>query len=87
MLLGRVIGALVPACVSEGLEGVPMLIVQPLDAAGGDDDVAGATAATMANLPVRDTGDAAAGPAVVAGVEGSAATACPGGNLGCDAAV
>lgn len=34
MLLGRVIGALVPACVSEGLEGVPMLIVQPLDKQG-----------------------------------------------------
>ncbi len=31
MLLGRVIGTLVPCVVYEGLTGVPMLIVQPLD--------------------------------------------------------
>lgn len=31
MLLGRVIGTLVASEVYEGLEGVPMLIVQPLD--------------------------------------------------------
>jgi len=31
MLLGRVIGQVVPCVVTPGLEGVPMLIVQPLD--------------------------------------------------------
>ncbi|MBM3287087.1 MAG: ethanolamine utilization protein EutN [Candidatus Eisenbacteria bacterium] len=31
MHLGRVIGTLVPAVVYEGLEGVPLLWVQPLD--------------------------------------------------------
>lgn len=31
MLLGRVIGTLVASELYEGLEGVPMLIVQPLD--------------------------------------------------------
>src|ERR1051326_268112 len=31
MLLGRVIGQVVPAIVYDGLQGVPMLIVQPLD--------------------------------------------------------
>lgn len=31
MLLGRVIGMVVPCIVTPGLEGVPMLIVQPLD--------------------------------------------------------
>jgi ethanolamine utilization protein EutN len=31
MLLGRVIGTVVPCVVYEGLEGVPMLLVQPLD--------------------------------------------------------
>lgn len=31
MLLGRVIGTVVPCVVYDGLEGVPMLIVQPLD--------------------------------------------------------
>ena len=31
MQLGKVIGTLVPAVISEGLEGVPMLWVQPLD--------------------------------------------------------
>ena len=31
MLLGKVIGTLTPAVVTEGLEGMPMLIVQPLD--------------------------------------------------------
>jgi microcompartment protein CcmK/EutM len=30
MLLGRVVGTLVPCIVYEGLEGVPMLVVQPL---------------------------------------------------------
>jgi ethanolamine utilization protein EutN len=34
MLLGRVIGSVVPAVVYQGLEGVPMLIVQPLDRTG-----------------------------------------------------
>ena len=31
MFLGRVIGQVVPCIVTPGLEGVPMLIVQPLD--------------------------------------------------------
>ncbi len=31
MLFGRVIGTVVPCVVHEGLEGVPMLLVQPLD--------------------------------------------------------
>jgi ethanolamine utilization protein EutN len=31
MLLGRVVGVVVPCVVTPGLEGVPMLIVQPLD--------------------------------------------------------
>lgn len=31
MMLGRVVGTLVPATIYEGLEGVPMLWVQPLD--------------------------------------------------------
>lgn len=31
MMLGRVIGTVVPCGVYEGLEGVPMLLVQPLD--------------------------------------------------------
>jgi ethanolamine utilization protein EutN len=34
MLLGRVVGTLVACIVYEGLEGVPMLIVQPLDKTG-----------------------------------------------------
>ncbi len=34
MLLGRVVGSVVPASVYTGLEGVPMLLVQPLDKAG-----------------------------------------------------
>jgi len=34
MLLGRVIGTLVPSRVYEGLEGVPMLWVQPLTKTG-----------------------------------------------------
>ena len=33
MLLGRVIGQVVPCIITPGLEGVPMLIVQPLDSA------------------------------------------------------
>lgn len=31
MLLGRVIGQVVPCVITRGLEGVPMLIIQPLD--------------------------------------------------------
>ena len=31
MLLGRVIGQVVPCVITPGLQGVPMLIVQPLD--------------------------------------------------------
>jgi ethanolamine utilization protein EutN len=34
MLLGRVIGVVVPCVVYEGLEATPMLLVQPLDRAG-----------------------------------------------------
>ncbi len=34
MFLGRVIGRLVPAVVHEGLEGVPLLWVEPLDRSG-----------------------------------------------------
>ena len=34
MLLGRVIGTVVPCVVYEGLQGVPMLLVQPLDKTG-----------------------------------------------------
>ena len=34
MFLGRVIGRLVPAVVHAGLEGVPLLWVQPLDRSG-----------------------------------------------------
>jgi len=34
MFLGKVVGTLVPAIVYEGLEGVPMLWVQPLDKHG-----------------------------------------------------
>ena len=34
MLLGRVIGAVVPCMVYQGLQGTPMLIVQPLDRSG-----------------------------------------------------
>jgi ethanolamine utilization protein EutN len=34
MLLGRVVGAVVPCVAYEGLKGTPMLIVQPLDRAG-----------------------------------------------------
>ena len=34
MLLGRVIGTVVPCVVYEGLAGVPMLYVQPLDKHG-----------------------------------------------------
>ncbi len=34
MLLGRVVGAVVPCVLCEGLAGVPMLIVQPLDERG-----------------------------------------------------
>ncbi len=34
MLLGRVVGTVVPAVVYDGLTGVPMLLVQPLDRTG-----------------------------------------------------
>jgi ethanolamine utilization protein EutN len=34
MLLGRVVGSVVPAVIYAGLEGVPMLLVQPLDKTG-----------------------------------------------------
>ncbi|NWF99432.1 MAG: EutN/CcmL family microcompartment protein [Thermoanaerobaculaceae bacterium] len=34
MLLGRVVGTVVPCVVYRGLEGVPLLLVQPLDKAG-----------------------------------------------------
>lgn len=34
MLLGRVIGTVVPCVAYEGLQGVPMLFVQPLDKQG-----------------------------------------------------
>ena len=34
MLLGRVIGSVVASVVYEGLAGVPMLLVQPLDKTG-----------------------------------------------------
>jgi len=34
MLLGRVIGTVVPCVVADGLAGTPMLVVQPLDPAG-----------------------------------------------------
>jgi ethanolamine utilization protein EutN len=34
MLLGRVIGSVVPAVAYEGLAGVPMLLVQPLNKSG-----------------------------------------------------
>jgi ethanolamine utilization protein EutN len=34
MLLGRVVGTVVPCVVYEGLEGCPMLLVQPLDKTG-----------------------------------------------------
>ncbi len=37
MFLGRVIGRVVPAVVSEGLAGVPLLWVQPLDKLGDPD--------------------------------------------------
>jgi ethanolamine utilization protein EutN len=33
MLLGRVVGTVVPSVVSTGLEGTPLLLVQPLDTA------------------------------------------------------
>jgi ethanolamine utilization protein EutN len=36
VFLGRVIGRLVPAVVTPGLEGVPLLWVQPLDQRGAD---------------------------------------------------
>jgi ethanolamine utilization protein EutN len=37
VLLGRVVGTVVPAVVYEGLAGVPMLLVQPLDRSGEPD--------------------------------------------------
>lgn len=52
MLLGRVIGSVVPCFVYEGLEGVPMLIVQPLDRTGAPAGhaVVAADATRMAGL-------------------------------------
>lgn len=35
MQVGRIIGTVVPCVVYEGLAGVPMLLVQPLDSSGG----------------------------------------------------
>lgn len=35
MQLGRVIGSVVPCIAYEGLAGVPLLLVQPLDRSGG----------------------------------------------------
>ncbi len=37
MFLGRVMGRVVPAVISEGLTGVPLLWVQPLDKHGEDE--------------------------------------------------
>lgn len=37
MFLGKVIGRLVPAVVYPGMQGVPLLWVQPLDKAGSPD--------------------------------------------------
>ncbi len=34
MLLGRVVGTVVPCVITPGLEGTPMLLVQPLDKTG-----------------------------------------------------
>ena len=34
MFLGKVIGSLVPAMIYEGMQGVPLLWVQPLDKSG-----------------------------------------------------
>ncbi|MCP4572686.1 MAG: EutN/CcmL family microcompartment protein [bacterium] len=36
MFLGKVIGRLVPAMVTDGMEGIPLLWVQPLDKRGAD---------------------------------------------------
>ena len=36
MFLGKVIGRVVPAVVTEGMEGIPLLWVQPLDKRGAD---------------------------------------------------
>jgi len=50
MLLGRVIGSVVPGVRCEGLAGVPLLIVQPLDRHGHPDggDLVAADATGMA---------------------------------------
>lgn len=37
MFLGKVIGRLVPAVVYEGMQGVPLLWVQPVDKTGADE--------------------------------------------------
>ncbi|HEY3384491.1 MAG TPA: EutN/CcmL family microcompartment protein [Vicinamibacterales bacterium] len=37
MLLGRIVGTVVPCVIYRGLEGVPMLLVQPLDKAGNSE--------------------------------------------------
>jgi len=36
MFLGKVIGRLVPAVIYDGMQGVPLLWVQPLDKTGAD---------------------------------------------------
>ena len=36
MKLGRVVGTVVPCVVYDGLEGVPLLVVQPLDRHGSE---------------------------------------------------
>ena len=40
MFLGKVIGRLVPAVVYDGMQGVPLLWVQPLDKTGADQGLA-----------------------------------------------
>ena len=40
MFLGKVIGRVVPAVVTEGMEGIPLLWVQPLDKHGQDSGAA-----------------------------------------------
>ena len=52
MLLGRVIGSVVPCLVYPGLEGVPMLLVQPLNRRGDPEGraVVAADSTRMAGL-------------------------------------
>lgn len=60
MLLGRVIGAVVPCVVYEGLEGTPLLLVQPLDTSG----------APRARVVVAADATRAAGPGDLVSYEG-----------------